>query len=93
MNMAKIDNLIRPFVVLSKYLSKMTRKNRLRAIDHTLIVIASLYLISVSAVSWSKTVGNPANQGLYLPQASFILTIGIILVALILCEFTIKHCI
>lgn len=80
------------FLRTASYLSKFSKKTRLRLIDHTFIVIGGLYLFLVTYLAWLKALGtgNPYAVTVIAP-ISFLATVGVILIAMVACEFVIRR--
>ena len=86
----KIDlsRFVGTFISVIDYLRKMSRKKRLRLIDHSIIFIASGWLVYVSVASWLRML---QTGELFLPQIHFLYTVVIIVFAMIVCELGIRY--
>jgi len=89
--LSQIKKLTDQFLRLAKYLSKFTKKNRLRLVDHTFIVLAGSGLLITSYLASLKSVAvsQPANS-LAFSSVAFLVTVGCILIAMVTCEYTIR---
>lgn len=81
---------VKNFLSVMKYLQTMPRKKRLRLIDHTIILIASVYLVGVSVASWYQMLQKEDTTMLFIPPIHFLFTVFVIVTAMVLCEVFIR---
>jgi len=84
------ERVIAQFLRIASYLSRFRKKDRLRLIDHTFIVISGVGLLFVTIEAWLQVVKATPFIVFTLAPTSFFGTLLVILISMVVCEVVIR---